>query len=175
MLLISKLLGILQHMGLSENTLLVFEGNSLSEEMLDGGIEGLLAGLVKLLGPGGTLVVPTCTPTEGYPKPTFDPVLSPSEMGPFSEYFRCQPNVKRSHSATHSVAALGINADALVSEHHYRRGDVLLLGVKRLLVMAVPGINYASRMRGGYWWTQIGKARHLWLIYKLFLPKYIRG
>ncbi len=69
------------------------------------------------IGSAGVLIVPTCTPTEGYPKPTFDPLLSPSEMGEFSEFFRQIPGTLRSHNPTHSVAALGNKALEIISGH----------------------------------------------------------
>ena len=89
---------------------------------IEGGPEALAVALQELVKPDGTLVVPTCTPAEGYPKPTFDPLLSPSEMGPFSEFFRKQPGVVRSHSPTHSIAASGALAETLVSGHRTADG-----------------------------------------------------
>ena len=82
----------------------------------------LLATLQGVLGLEGTLAVPTCTEREGYPKPTFDPALSPSEAGAFSEFFRMQPGVIRSHSPTHSVAALGPGASAITAGHRAAAG-----------------------------------------------------
>ncbi len=83
---------------------------------------GLVAALRLALGETGTLVIPTCTPREGVPKPTFDPLLSPSEMGPLSEYFRQQPGVARSVSPTHSVAALGPAAPEITAGHRSASG-----------------------------------------------------
>ncbi len=85
-------------------------------------IPGLLATLKQTLGEIGTLVVPTCTHHEGVPKPTFDPQLAPSEMGAFSEYFRKQPGVLRSHSPTHSVAASGPAAETIIAGHRTALG-----------------------------------------------------
>jgi neutral ceramidase len=100
----------------SPGSTLVFEAPKLETQQVQGGFSELLQALQKLLA-GGLLVVPTCSPTEGRPKKTFDPALSPSEMGPFSEFFRRQPGVLRSHNATHSAAALGPSAGALVGGH----------------------------------------------------------
>jgi neutral ceramidase len=76
----------------------------------------------EVLGPEGTLAVPTCTEQEGIPKSTFDPLLSSSEAGPFSEFFRAQPGVIRSHSPTHSVAALGPAASTITAGHRVAAG-----------------------------------------------------
>jgi aminoglycoside N3'-acetyltransferase len=101
---------------------MVFEAPGAEMESVLGGLAGVAAAVQSVIEPGGTLVVPTCTATEGYPKPPFDPALSPSEVGPFSEFFRKQPGVVRSHNATHSVAARGVLADKLVAGHREAAG-----------------------------------------------------
>lgn len=118
-----KLVEVLSDAGIETGSVLIFEAPG--EDLGTGQAEDfrhLVADLQMIVGTNGTLVVPTCTPTEGYPKPTFDPMLSPSEMGPFSEFFRLEPNVVRSHSTTHSLAALGTNAHALIQGHRYAAG-----------------------------------------------------
>ena len=84
--------------------------------------EAFLAMWRGLLGTEGTLAVPTCTEREGMPKPTFDPDLSQSEAGAFSEFFRKQPGVLRSHNPTHSVAALGPAAPLITGGHRAAAG-----------------------------------------------------
>jgi aminoglycoside N3'-acetyltransferase len=119
----SKLAIALGEAGIEKGSVLIFEATG--ENLASGQAEDfqkLVAELQKLIGTNGTLVVPTCTPTEGYPKPTFDPMLSPSEMGPFSEFFRLEPNVVRSHSTTHSLAALGSLSEELIQGHRYAAG-----------------------------------------------------
>jgi len=96
--------------------MVVFEAPHLAPESPDF-FHALLAALQGLIGERGTLVVPTCTATEGLPKEPFDPALSPSEAGAFSEFFRKQPGVVRSHNATHSVAALGPLAESVTAGH----------------------------------------------------------
>jgi neutral ceramidase len=122
MLRSTDLIDLLQRLGIERGSMLLFEAPSLGIEDVGGGAEGLLAALQDLVGTEGTLVVPTCTPAEGYPKPTFDPILSLSEMGPFSEFFRKQAGVLRSHSPTHSIAALGPLAEKLVAGHRLALG-----------------------------------------------------
>ena len=114
--MVEALLECLNEARVGPGSLLVFE----APDLVPGAgfsFEELLSTLMKRLGPKGTLVVPTCTPKEGRPKEPFDPALSPSESGPFSEFFRKQPGVRRSHNATHSVAALGPIAEELTAAH----------------------------------------------------------
>jgi neutral ceramidase len=108
----------LSSLGLRPGTTAVFE----SPATQLAAAAALLAAWQALLGPEGTLVVPTCTDGEGYPKPTFDPALSPSEAGAFSEFFRVQPGVLRSHNPTHSVAALGQGAEQITAGHRTALG-----------------------------------------------------
>ena len=119
---IAQLIDRLHHFGIGTGDVLIFETPVEDIQSIEGGAESLASALQGLVGPNGTLVVPTCTPAEGYPKPTFDPALSPSEMGPFSEFFRKQSGVLRSHSPTHSVAARGSMAEELVAGHRSARG-----------------------------------------------------
>jgi aminoglycoside N3'-acetyltransferase len=72
-----------------------------------------LAAVQEVIGPRGTLVVPTFNFafTRGEP---FDPLLTPSEgMGAFSEYVRQHPQARRTCHPMQSVAAIGFDADDL--------------------------------------------------------------
>jgi len=110
------LLQCLSERAVASEALLVFEAPHLGPGIA-GSFEQILGILLERLGPKGTLVVPTCTPREGLPKDPFDPALSPSEAGSFSEFFRKQPGVLRSHNPTHSVAALGPLAADICAGH----------------------------------------------------------
>ena len=112
----------LSHLGISAGDVLVFEWPGSDIRSFKSDPDDVASSLQDLVALNGTLVVPTCTPAEGTPKPTFNPILSPSEMGPFSEFFRKQPDVVRSHSPTHSVAARGARADGIVSGHRAAAG-----------------------------------------------------
>jgi len=111
-----SLLQCLDEGEIASGALIVFEAPHLVPQP-SCSFEDILSRLRERLGARGTLVVPTCTPNEGLPKEPFDPVLSPSEGGPFSEFFRRQPGVLRSHNATHSVAALGPLASDITAGH----------------------------------------------------------
>lgn len=120
---VTQLINTLQRIGINTGDVLIFEApDEKTLSGIEGGPENLASALQRLVGLTGTLVVPTCTPVEGHPKPTFDPFLSPSEMGPFSEFFRTQPNVVRSHNPTHSIAACGPLADNLTARHRTASG-----------------------------------------------------
>ncbi len=81
--------------------------------------EEVVNGLLSALGEEGTLVFPTlsymnCNPS----KPVFDYYETKSNVGYLPEYFRTQVNgVVRSICPTHSCAALGKNAEYIVSGH----------------------------------------------------------
>jgi neutral ceramidase len=112
---------ILKQNGVRPGDTLVFEADGLEGEGSELGVL-LTAGLQTLVGRDGLLVLPSCTPLEGRPKPTFDAFRSPSEMGWFSEFFRKQPGVYRSSNPTHSVAAWGAGAEEFVSGHRFAAG-----------------------------------------------------
>ncbi len=79
----------------------------------------VIEGLLDALGPDGTLVFPTlsymnCNPS----KPLFDYHNTQSNVGYLPEYFRTEvKGVLRSVCPTHSCAALGRNAEFVVSGH----------------------------------------------------------
>lgn len=70
-----------------------------------------------------TLLVPAL-PIQGtfidylYEKPVFDVRTAPIKMGAISEYFSKMQEAKRSIHPTHSVVAIGANADKYISHHH---------------------------------------------------------
>ena len=107
-----QLITTLRSMGISSGDLILFEAPHLNEDLAS-----FVVALKQVVGETGTLVIPTCTHREGFPKPTFDPLLSPSEMGPLSEFFRQQAGVVRSFSPTHSVAAAGPAALEITAGH----------------------------------------------------------
>jgi aminoglycoside N3'-acetyltransferase len=114
---LEHLTDLLESLGLRPGDTVLVEAPEPSLVEAPGGLEGLLAAFRQTMGAAGVIVVPTCTAVEGRPKAVFDPLLSPSESGPFSEFFRRQPGAVRSHSTTHSVAALGPGAEAITAGH----------------------------------------------------------
>lgn len=109
----------------------------------------VIAVLQAAVGPSGNVLMPTL-PFEGTAvdyvrsNPVFDVRRTPSRMGLLTEMFRRTPAVLRSVHPTHSVAAWGRDAAALVDSHHLAttpcgegspfarlleaRGKILILG-----------------------------------------------
>ncbi|MFG3602320.1 aminoglycoside N(3)-acetyltransferase [Micromonospora chersina] len=110
---------------------------------LCGGPEAVLLALRDVLGPAGTVVVPTHTPENSDPAewnnppvppdwwpvirdemPGFDPAVTPSRfMGAFAEMVRTWPGARRSDHPHVSFAALGPAAARIVDGH--TRADML--------------------------------------------------
>ena len=70
--------------------------------------------------PDATLAMPAhsyCYPQPGEAAPIFDVDRSPSVVGRITEAFRHQPGVVRSMHPTHSLAALGPDAEQLIRGH----------------------------------------------------------
>lgn len=84
-----------------------------------GGPATVVAVLRDLLGPEGTLVMPTHSNSVLGVAP-YNPRTSPSKVGAISEYFRKLPGVLRSGHPTHSAAALGPAAEALTQSSRLR-------------------------------------------------------
>lgn len=86
------------------------------------GPAGLIALLLRRLGPGGTLVMPAFPFTGSMvayvdTHPVFDVRHTPSRIGLVTETFRTWPGVRRSLHPTHSVCALGRLAEEWVEGH----------------------------------------------------------
>jgi len=120
---------------------------------VEGGPETVISALLDVLGPEGTLVLPSFQKGSEHvlvrQGVRFDVRSSPSEMGAISEAFRRRPGVVRSLSPTHCLAALGRNAQALLAGHanctvSAGRGspfERLVQGGGRILLL---GVTHAS-------------------------------
>jgi aminoglycoside 3-N-acetyltransferase len=85
---------------------------------VDGGAATVVDAFVDVLGPTGTLVVPTFTFAHNQVvNSVFDPQHDPSEMGRISEVVRTRPKARRSIHLLHSVAALGAQAEQITAVH----------------------------------------------------------
>ena len=84
---------------------------------LEGGAEGLIDTLLEVLGPAGTLMMPTFTFSYVGHRP-YDPAQSPSRTGAVTDSFWRRDGVLRSGHPTHSFAAAGKHAARLLEDHH---------------------------------------------------------
>lgn len=83
------------------------EGNS-SERKID----NLIDGIINLIGPSGTLVLPTFTYSATKNK-IYDPLTTPSQSGIITESFRNRKDVLRSYNPIFSVASYGNMAEKI--------------------------------------------------------------
>ncbi|MBT3996151.1 MAG: AAC(3) family N-acetyltransferase [Chloroflexi bacterium] len=89
---------------------------------VDGGADAVIDAVLKAVDSSGTVVVPTLTATALHSPndpPVFDPVNSACWTGRIPETFRKRPEAIRSLHPTHSVAAIGPDAEELTSDHTF--------------------------------------------------------
>jgi aminoglycoside 3-N-acetyltransferase len=135
---------------------------------VEGGATTVLAAILGILGPRGTLLLPTFNYIA--PDPYYDPLLTPCLTGAVPEASRRFPNAIRSLHPTHSFVAIGRDAEGLTADHLATRalgvgspidrlarrdGKVLLIGVDQTANTTIHlGEEYAgtpkvSRFPGG--------------------------
>ncbi len=136
---------------------------------VDGGADAVLDVLQEILGPQGTLILPTHTwATVTGDQPVFHVLHSPSCVGALTEVFRKRPGVIRSLHPTHSVGAGGARAqwytaDQLQAtspcppESAYGRicrvenGAILLLGVTLMNNTTLHSLEEEAGLEGLYY------------------------
>jgi len=92
---------------------------------IPGGADTLLDALLLALGPEGTLCVPTLSYLFVSEKqPSFDVRSTPSNLGIIPHTFLRRAGVLRSLHPTHSVAALGVQAEVITGQHGLDRSPV---------------------------------------------------
>ncbi len=139
----------LRALGLNAGDRVLLHSSLSSLGFVDGGPDAVIEALLDVLGPEGTLLMPSFQKGSEHvllrQGVRFDVRTSPSEMGAVTEAFRCRPGVRRSLSPTHCLAGFGRDAAALLEGHErctvscgrgspferlvQRQGRVLLLGV----------------------------------------------
>ena len=82
-----------------------------------GGADTVIDAFLDVVGPEGTLCVPTIVYAGRGPRPPFDVARSPSEVGRITETLRLRPEARRSDNPTHSVAAIGRQAEEITGGH----------------------------------------------------------
>jgi aminoglycoside 3-N-acetyltransferase len=127
-------------LGIHQGDVLLLHSALSSLGRVEGGAPALVEAILRLLGPDGTLLVPTL-PDLSQP---FSPETSPSTVGRLTEVVRQWPGAVRSRHPTHAISAVGAQARYLTEGHDQTlpcglaspygklgalRGWVLLLGV----------------------------------------------
>lgn len=87
---------------------------------VDGGADAVIDALLAVVGAAGTVLVPTLTGSEALSPenpPVFDPAQTPCWTGRIPETFRQRAAAMRSLHPTHSVAAIGADAQTLTGSH----------------------------------------------------------
>jgi len=104
----------LRRIGLAAGDALVLHSSLRALGFVAGGAATVVHAILDVLGPTGTLMVPTYT----YATMRFDPAAEPSLTGAITETVRHWPGAVRSLHPTHSVAVVGRDASALAADHH---------------------------------------------------------
>ncbi len=87
---------------------------------VEGGAETVIQALLQVLGEQGTLLLPALSyETVSAEQPRFDVRHTPSCVGALTEYFRQREGTMRSLHPTHSVCAVGRDAEALLASHYH--------------------------------------------------------
>jgi aminoglycoside 3-N-acetyltransferase len=134
---VGSLTADLRALGLSAGDVVLLHSSMSSVGFVAGGPQAVVQALLDVLGPGGTLVVPTHTPDNTDPAgwrrppvpeawwpvirdeaPGFDPATTPSRwMGVIAEAVRTWPGALRSGHPQVSFAAVGAQAHEVVGQH----------------------------------------------------------
>lgn len=155
---------------------MVFVHSSLSSiGRVHGGAETVVDAFLDVLGPGGTLVVPTFVFSQNKtPNSIFDPQHDPSEMGQITEATRTRPGARRSHHQIHSVGALGPSAEEITSHHgpsawaadgpfwkiYELDMKIMLLGVPYLRCTYIHMLEQLVQVRYRWWREVQGRIRY---------------
>lgn len=127
----------LRRLGVRPGSVLLTHASFATLGWICGGPVAVVQALCDVLGPDGTLVVPTHTPENSDPAgwrhppvpeswwavirdqmPGFDPAVTPSRwMGLLAETVRCWPGARRSSHPHVSFAALGRHAREITADH----------------------------------------------------------
>jgi len=112
----------LRALGVRAGEILLVHSSLKSIGRVEGGAEAVLGALRDVLTPEGTLVLPTLSYSAiNGENPRFDVRTTPSCVGHLTNVFRELPGVVRSLHPTHSLAAWGRDARALLADHELQR------------------------------------------------------
>ncbi len=106
----------LRRLGVRPGGVLMPHSSLRSLGTVDGGAAAVVDAMLDALGEQGTLVGPSFTfGSAQSPDFVFDPVRTPSDMGAIADEIRRRAGPARSLHATHSVSAIGAQADEILA------------------------------------------------------------
>jgi aminoglycoside N3'-acetyltransferase len=114
----------LQKLNLKEGDAVLLHSSLKSVGYVDGGASTVIDAIIEALGPSGTLIVPTYSLKKSMYKTClnkkyiFDPRTTATQLGIIPATFLRYPGVYRSIHPTHSVSAIGENAEYITEAHH---------------------------------------------------------
>lgn len=117
MVKLSDILKSLKELGIENGDTVLFHSSLKSFGKVENGADDVIDAFLAAVGTNGTVVVPTLAMKDfnnAYKDWSID---RPSDTGLITEVFRKRPNALRSNQATHSVAAIGENAEFLTKTH----------------------------------------------------------
>ena len=115
-------------LGLKSNDTVIIHSSLKSFGYVDGGAEAVIAAFKEVLSEG-TLCFPALRQKDfGKSYRNWDINNTPSDVGFLSETFRKMDGVLRSDQETHSVTAIGVNAEFITSGHRNGKPRVCLYG-----------------------------------------------
>jgi aminoglycoside 3-N-acetyltransferase len=118
MICIDQLKTAFQQSGLGAGDLVLVHSSLRKLGPVQGGADSVLDALLEVIGPNGTLALPTHTFSVVTDRqPVFHQILTPSNVGTLSNVFRKRSGVVRGLHPTHSVAAIGPLAEKLLEGH----------------------------------------------------------
>ena len=138
----------LRQLGVRPGDVLMLHSSLRSLGHVVGGAATVVDALLEVLGPTGTLVGPSFNyATAQAPGFVFDPLNTPSDMGAIADEIRRRAGNLRSRHLTHSISAIGPQAEAIVTaggltawDADSPLGTVFKLGGRFLLL----GVTYDS-------------------------------
>lgn len=134
----------LRALGLGAGSAVLVHSSLRAVGHVEGGADGLVDAVLRVIGPEGTLVAPTFT----YRSPRFDPAATPGRTGAVGEALRVRRDAIRSLHPFYSVAAAGPLAAELCRGHELLPGTGIDSPLDRLaahggLVLLV-GVGHES-------------------------------
>ena len=107
----------LSDLGLPRGAVVFMHSSLSSIGEVDGGADTVVDAVLDVLGPDGTLAVPTFCSINRRRKQVYDPDSTPSEVGAITNALRGRPEAFRSPHIWQSMSAVGRRAEEMMSVH----------------------------------------------------------